>query len=89
MEDFGVRSYGLMLVAILGLSACADHKRPDTRADLLRPVKGDHSGANDFSALSKSGKVHGSMSMSSGFGTGSGVGNGLRNSSPGSPAGGW
>jgi len=84
-----VRSYGLMLLALLGLSACAEHKRADTRADLLRPVKDDNSGSQDSSGFPKNGKVHGSMSMSSGFGAGSGMGNGLGNSSLNSPSGGW
>lgn len=81
MKEIAVRTSGLMLIAILGLSACAVPQREDTRADLLRPVKSDHSGTDPSSALQKDGKVHGTMSMSSGFGTGSGMGTGAGPSS--------
>lgn len=76
-----MRTSGLMLIAILGLSACAVPQREDTRADLLRPVKSDLSGTDLSSAFQKDGKVHGTMSMSSGFGTGSGMGTGAGPSS--------
>lgn len=82
-----MRTSGLILIAILGLSACAVPQREDTRADLLRPVKSDSSGTDLSSAFQKDGKVHGSMSMSSGFGAGSGMGTGGGPSSLNGPVG--
>ncbi len=82
-----MRTSGLMLIALLGLSGCAEPQRRDTRADLLRPVKSDRSGTDLSSAFQKDGKVHGSMSMSSGFGAGSGMGTGAGPSSLNGP--GW
>lgn len=87
MKEIAVRTSGLMLIALLGLSGCAEPQRRDTRADLLRPVKSDRSGTDLSSAFQKDGKVHGSMSMSSGFGAGSGMGTGAGPSSLNGP--GW
>lgn len=87
MKEIAVRTSGLILIAILGLSGCAEPQRRDTRADLLQPIKNNHSGADTSSAFQKDGKVHGSMSMSSGFGAGSGVGAWPGQSSLSSPVG--
>ncbi|KXV24498.1 hypothetical protein AD937_12385 [Gluconobacter japonicus] len=87
MKEIAVRTSGLMLIALLGLSGCAEPQRRDTRADLLRSVKSDRSGTDLSSAFQKDGKVHGSMSMSSGFGAGSGMGTGAGPSSLNGP--GW
>lgn len=82
-----MRTSGLMLIAILGLSACAVPQQEDTRTDLLRPVKSYRSGTDFSSAFQKDGKVHGTMSMSSGFGAGSGMGTGGGPSSLNGPVG--
>lgn len=72
-----MRFHRLTIVCFSILCGCASSPHKDARGDLLKPV---HSGSPESNAMNelKDGKVHGSMSMSTGFGAGrtpNGVGN--------------